>query len=98
MVKEIAEEANMAVQADKLYAVHHKAKHPYRQDVRDFYKFFFVCSATDDGIAAAGAECLDVGYFPLSELPPLSEGRILQKDIEAAFVHRDNAGLATFFD
>src|SRR5215471_19075679 len=43
VVKEMQEEAGIAVSARGLYAVRHKAKRPYDPDARDFYKLFFLC-------------------------------------------------------
>ena len=55
VVKETQEEAGLDVVPEKLFAVRHKAMHPYRSDVRDFYKFFFICAeARGDQEPAAG--------------------------------------------
>lgn len=85
VVKEIREEAGIAVSADRLYGVFHKAKHAYDADPRDFYKFFFLCSKVDDTHPVAGVETADVGFFSIDRLPPLSRGRVIEQHIEAAF-------------
>jgi len=84
VVKEIFEEASINVTARSLYSIRHKAKHDYDQDVRDFYKLFFLCEQVDDESPAPGLETIGVGFFGLEELPPLSTGRVIYSDIEAA--------------
>jgi len=96
--KEISEEANLTVKADKLYAVRHKAKHAYIPDTRDFYKFFFLCERQDCSAPAAGAETLEAEFFKLSELPSLSMGRVIRDDIETAYTYQAQPQLLTMFD
>jgi ADP-ribose pyrophosphatase YjhB (NUDIX family) len=91
VVKEILEEAGIRVEVLGLYAIRHKAKHEYDPDARDFYKLFFACQPLDDvEPLPSGLETTDVGYFALDELPPLSRGRVIEKDITAAFGFRVN--------
>lgn len=98
VVKEISEEANLQVKARQLYAVRHKAKHAYTPDTRDFYKFFFLCERLDEALPAAGSECLDAGFFARGQLPALSLGRVINADIDAAFLHRQDPRRFTAFD
>jgi ADP-ribose pyrophosphatase YjhB (NUDIX family) len=99
IVKEIEEEASIRVSADGIYSVRHKAKHDYDPDVRDFYKLFFACS-TDSSVEprATGIETVNVGFFALDELPPLSRGRVIEQDIHNAFDYRDSGGRRVFCD
>ena len=97
-VKEISEEAGLKVRATKLYAVHHKAKHDYRADARDFYKFFFLTEELEDQEPSAGHEVSAAEFFPLSALPPLSTGRVIERDITLAFDFYREPELATRFD
>lgn len=93
VVKEIREEANISVTADGLYSIRHKARHDYDPDVRDFYKLFFTCTANGDlAPKATGIETVDVGFFGLHELPPLSRGRVIEQDIYDAFEYRRSGG------
>ena len=95
--KEIKEEAGLAVAAQRLYSVRHKAKRPYEPDARDFYKMFFLCERRDGAAPCAGAETSDARFFPRRGLPELSLGRVLESDIEAAFAcHRGEMQAAAF--
>ena len=85
VAKEISEEANIQVAVKSLYSVRHKAKHPYTEDPRDFYKFFFLCEQTDDADPTPGLETGNVGFFNQYELPALSQGRVIHQAIAAAF-------------
>jgi len=99
VVKEIWEEANIDVVAEGLYGIRHKARHDYDQDVRDFYKLFFVClEETEMEPVASGKETIDVGFFQVSHLPPLSTGRVLAKDIADAFEYEKGGRRLVFCD
>ncbi len=96
--KEILEEANLNVRSRMLFAVRHKSRHPYKPDIRDFYKFFFICEQMDDADPEPGHETMAAQFFSRNELPPLSEGRVIVEDIDLAFAYRDDPGRPTFFD
>lgn len=96
--KEVFEEAGIEVDVVKLYAVRHKIKNDYRHDVRDFYKFFFVCEALPNQTIKKGMETEEVGFFDLDDLPPLSEGRVIELDIQQAWQHVCEPDKATVFD
>lgn len=98
VVKEIHEEAGLTVTARALYSVTHKAKGLYRPDVRDFYKLYFLCDRVDLKAPAAGFETTEVGFFRLDELPPLSRGRTIESDLEAAFAFHRGETTHTLFD
>ncbi len=98
VVKEVAEEAGLEVRARQLYAVRHKAKHGYRPDTRDFYKFFYICEQLQNAPPQPGLETLAADFFPLDNLPQLSTGRVIAADIAAAFKHRDDPRRMTSFD
>ncbi|MEM7405844.1 MAG: NUDIX hydrolase N-terminal domain-containing protein [Pseudomonadota bacterium] len=96
--KEMFEEAHVKVTAKRLYAVRHKAAHAYKPDVRDFYKMFFLCEADSPVEPAPGIETLDVGWFTLESLPPLSRGRIIEADLVDAFKAKPAITWETRFD
>jgi hypothetical protein len=45
-----------------------------------------------------GTETTDVGFFSLEHLPPLSLGRVIKSDIQAAFAFQDGSMRLTAFD
>ena len=95
--KEILEEAGLRVTARHLYSVRHKARQAYEPDARDFYKLFFLCERIEAGDPVAGSETSEARFFALDELPPLSRGRVIETDIEAAFrFHRGEARVTAF--
>ena len=98
IVKEIYEEAGLNVRAEQLFAVLHKARHPYPPDLRDFYKFFFLCRRDDATPPVPGSEALDVGFFARDEIPPLSEGRVRAEDIDRAFEFAADPSRPIVFD
>ena len=98
IIKEIREEASLRVSASAVYGIRHKARHEYDPDVRDFYKIFFLCESLDAADPEPGLEATAAGFFGLDDLPPLSTGRVLRKDIEAAFRYRDDPQNTLLFD
>lgn len=98
VVKEVQEEATLDVRAVKLYAVRHKAKHAYRQDARDFYKFFFLLEEDRLQQPLAGYEVDAARFFPAEQLPDLSMGRTIASDIASAFACKHDPAFETVFD
>jgi len=98
VAKEIHEEAGLTVSARRLYGVRHKASSSYSPDVRDFYKMFFLCDRMDQMVACLGSETTDAHFFRIDDLPPLSLGRTIPSDIEAAFAFAQDATRPAFFD
>ena len=62
------------------------------------YKLFFLCRHDGAVQAPAALETLDVGWFGLAELPPLSLGRVNHRQLERALAHHRDPGLPTEFD
>jgi ADP-ribose pyrophosphatase YjhB (NUDIX family) len=62
------------------------------------YKLFFLCR--DEGAVRPpeALETLDVGWFGLDELPPLSLGRVNHRQLGRALAHHRDPSLATEFD
>jgi ADP-ribose pyrophosphatase YjhB (NUDIX family) len=98
VIKEVWEEAAIRVSAKALYSVRHKAKHAYDPDTRDFYKLFFLCERCDGRAPQPGSETAAVGFFGPHEIPPLSTGRTLEKDIAAAFAFKADPQRLSLFD
>lgn len=96
--KEVFEEAGLRVEACRLYGVRYKAKQPNAADARDFYKMFFLCKRLEAGPARAGGEASEADFFKLNQLPPLSPGRVIESDIQAAFACTSDKDRPAFFD
>jgi len=90
VIKEIREETGIRVSVTALYSVRHKAKQIYEPDIRDFYKMFFLCRRVDAVPPKPGCEILDAAFFARNSLPQLSKGRVIERDIEAAFAFHEN--------
>ena len=84
VIKEVQEEASLEVVVRALYNVRHKAKHEFRPDIRDFYKFYFLCDIQGDDEPTPGSEVIAAKFFSLESLPPLCTGRIIHRDLELA--------------
>jgi ADP-ribose pyrophosphatase YjhB (NUDIX family) len=98
VIKEISEEAGIRASVTGLYSVRHKAKHVYEPDVRDFYKMFFLCQRVDVEPLSPGSEAVGAAFFARSDLPQLSKGRVIERDIEAAFVFHESAERTVIVD
>lgn len=98
MEKEVQEEANILVKAERLFGLIHKARHEYDMDPQDFYKLFFLCRQIDSVEPSAGTETMDVGFFSLNDLPPLSTGRVIEKHIHLAAEYLANPDRTPTFD
>lgn len=73
-------------------------RYAYEPDIRDFYKRFFLCRRMDRSAPVPGAETGEADFFARDSLPPLSTGRVIADDIEAAFEFHDGPRLMTRFD
>ena len=62
------------------------------------YKLFFLCRRDGAVQPPAALETLDVGWFGLGELPPLSLGRVNHRQLERALAHHRDPSLPTEFD
>jgi len=98
VVKEIAEEASIAVVAKHLYSIRHKAKGPFNPDARDFYKIYFICGRVANETPAPGPEVSDVDFFSERSLPPLCRDRVVEQDIRMAFDFVRSPNPTVFFD
>ena len=62
------------------------------------FKLFFLCRRDGPVQPPSTLETLDVGWFGLGELPPLSAGRVNARQVERALAHHRDPGLPTEFD
>jgi len=97
VAREILEESGYQARAVKLAALVDKNCHPHPPGVHHIYKLMFLCELLG-GQAAAGIETDAVGFFPLTALPQLSTGRILESQIQRLYQHQLDRTLPTDFD
>jgi ADP-ribose pyrophosphatase YjhB (NUDIX family) len=62
------------------------------------YKLFFLCRRDGAVQPPSTLETLEVGWFGLGELPPLSLGRVNHRQLERALAHHQDPSLPTEFD
>jgi ADP-ribose pyrophosphatase YjhB (NUDIX family) len=62
------------------------------------YKLFFLCRRDGAVQPPAALETLEVGWFGLGALPPLSLGRVNHRQLERALAHHRDPSLPTEFD
>lgn len=83
--KEIKEEAGIDTRAKRLFSIRHKPKRGYDQDIREFYKLFFICEKSNDELTNPGLETSEVKFFAKNEIPPLSTSRVIEEDLMLAW-------------
>ena len=97
--REIAEETGYACSAVKLIAC-------WDRELQDnppplpvhVYKLFFLCRRTGPVRPPQTLETLDVGWFGLDRLPPLSLGRVNHRQLQRTLAHHRDPSLATEYD
>ena len=62
------------------------------------YKVFFLCRQCGPARPPEELETLDVGWFCLDELPPLSPGRVSRSQLERVLAHHRDPALPTEWD
>jgi ADP-ribose pyrophosphatase YjhB (NUDIX family) len=81
-VKEVFEETGLRVETKHLMAIFDKKCHPHPPQASYVYKIVIFCKLTDyPQMPQKGFDILDVGYFSIHNLPPLSTPRILESQI-----------------
>jgi ADP-ribose pyrophosphatase YjhB (NUDIX family) len=98
-VREVREESGYLAEAIKLIGCWDRdlQGHLPRLPVH-VYKLFFLCRPIGEPDAPDALETLEVGWFGLAELPPLSTGRVTEAQLHRALAHHRNPGLPTEFD
>ncbi len=97
VVREIVEESGYRVRATKLLALYDRNKHGHPPFPFHVYKLFFQCELLG-GRPTTSMETVDVGFFPLEELPPLSATRVTRSQITGLFDLAARSDSATAFD
>ena len=89
-IKEIKEETGLDAEIVRLLAIYDKQRHQHPPEPYYIYKLMFFCRITG-GKLQAGFDMLNANWFPLDNLPPLSEERILESQLQHLFtLVRDN--------
>ncbi len=97
--REVLEETGYRVKAGKLVgcwdrdAQGHLPTLPF-----SIYKLFFLCEATGEVGPPQALETLEIGWFGLDDLPPLSTGRISAFELGRIVAHHRDRSLPTEFD
>jgi 8-oxo-dGTP pyrophosphatase MutT (NUDIX family) len=104
--REFGEEAGIAVRITSLVALHDGTRtNAHRTDATGspwhVYKLMFLAerleSSADEPVAGLDGETLDVGFFDLDALPPLSTGRTTHEQLRLMLTaHRDPLRPAVF--
>lgn len=84
IIKEFKEETGLDVSVESLLAVFDKKVHPHPPQPFYVYKMVFHCQIITTYINK-GHDVLDVQYFDVDDLPPLSEDRILKPQIQLLY-------------
>jgi ADP-ribose pyrophosphatase YjhB (NUDIX family) len=101
VVKEVKEETGLDVEATQLLAIFDKKCHPHPPQAFYVYKIIFLCknlNIKDLYEFNKGFDVLDVGFFDVKKLPPISENRILASQIQMIFEHLENGKTEAIFD
>lgn len=99
IIKEIYEEAGFESTVIKLIRIYDKNKDPRISRWPHVYRMFFLCELKNSApLPFDKNEILDMNFFGINELPPLSLGRVNKEQIEVCFKHHYNQNLITEFD
>ncbi|HJU82553.1 MAG TPA: NUDIX hydrolase N-terminal domain-containing protein [Acidimicrobiia bacterium] len=95
--REVFEETGYRVRATKIAAIFDKLAHAHPPALHHSY-LLFVNAALEGGSAQPSLETIEVGWFSVDELPPLSIGRATEAQIRRAIEHHHRPELPTDFD
>ena len=97
VAKGVQEEAGITVVPERLLAVLDKKCHNHPPTPFYTYKVFILCQYTA-GEIKVGSETMDVGFFGIDELPPLSVERLTLEQAQMLFEFHHNPAKAVLFD
>lgn len=97
VIKELKEEAGFEGIARKIIAVYDRRLQTAIPHLFDTYKIFIQCELLR-GEFTPNHETKAAGFFALTALPPLSEGRTTRANLVEAFEHLKNPNRLTAFD
>ncbi|WP_339791028.1 NUDIX hydrolase N-terminal domain-containing protein [uncultured Imperialibacter sp.] len=98
-VKGVREETGLEVKIERLLAVFDNSLHQHPPSPFYVYKLFFLGTVTGGSFDLKGHESLEVGFFSLQELPPLSDERNTYQEInQLATIAAQANNQQTLFD
>jgi ADP-ribose pyrophosphatase YjhB (NUDIX family) len=99
IVREIREESGYPAEVIKLIACWDRDRQGHLPPLAvHVYKLFFLCRVNGPAGAPDELETLDVGWFALDELPPLSEHRVHVDQLLRSLAHHRDPSLPTELD
>ncbi len=96
-VREVYEESGYLTRAVKLLAIYDRDRQGHPPMAHYVYKLFFHCELLG-GSPSSSIETEEVAFFGENEIPELSLGRVLPKQIKRLFQHYRQPDLPTDFD
>nr|WP_222437591.1 NUDIX hydrolase N-terminal domain-containing protein [Quadrisphaera sp. RL12-1S] len=99
VLREVREESGYAAEVVKLFACWERDAQGHVPPLPvAVFKLFFLCRATGDVRPAQELETLDVGWFSLDALPPLSAARVTERQLRRALDHHRDPSLPVDLD
>jgi ADP-ribose pyrophosphatase YjhB (NUDIX family) len=99
VIREIREETGYGAEVLKLAACWDRDRQGHLPPLPvHAYKLFFLCRGNGQVGPPDALETLDVGWFGLAQLPPLSTGRVNRRQLDRMLAHHRDASLPTDFD
>jgi ADP-ribose pyrophosphatase YjhB (NUDIX family) len=99
VVREVLEESGYPVEVVKLVGCWDRDTQGHLPALPvAVFKLFFLCRVIGDPVAAETLETLDVGWFALDALPPLSYGRVTDQELRRCLAHHRVLDLPTELD
>jgi len=95
--REVQEESGLEVAVHKVIGVYNANQKMEPAAFYHAYKIIFLCEAIG-GEARPGIETMDVGFFRLDDLPPLSSNRTDKAHLREVFAHVEDKDRPAFFD
>jgi ADP-ribose pyrophosphatase YjhB (NUDIX family) len=98
VAREVREESGVIVDVVELAAVLDRERQENRPPLPfHVYKLFFVCNVARIGVPEE-LETIEVGWFSMDALPPLSVARVTEAQISLMHEHHQNPGRPATFD
>lgn len=95
--REVMEESGYRARTTRVLAIYDRDLHKHPPLPFHVYKVFFLCELLDEH-PAPNAECTEVGFFPLANLPKLSLSRVNEAEINRMFEYLHDPSLPADFD